>query len=141
MGIVMIIRPARRTGCGTLRARRFKQSGLGYLGRQGIKRRLHNLPPESGIAFRSERGVSANVLNAGAFDHPGGSGGEREAEQRRYNSDGNTCVFDPPGYRCAATITGASGGDQQRAVDLLAFQVLRHFIADPDGVADVRADT
>src|SRR5262245_45203173 len=84
---------------------------------QGLQRGGHDAHAEGVVLLRAQGRITAHVLDARAADHAVRAGREREVVDGRDHPDRNADSLDLLGYRCAATIAGPSGGDEQGAVD------------------------
>src|SRR6516162_11754576 len=84
---------------------------------ESLQRGRDDAHPERVVLLEAQRRVTADVLDARATDHTVGAGREREVVDGRDHPNGDADSLDLLGYRCAATIAGPSGGDEQGPVD------------------------
>ena len=78
------------------------------------------------VVCSGKQRVSADVLNSDAFDNPVRANGNWNVRYRREYGRRDSCPLKFFGYRCAATVTAASGGDQQDGVNAVRTDLLRH---------------
>lgn len=69
------------------------------------------------VLIPSQSGVSADVLDARATDHPRGAGGQGETVESGNLGNRNSGALDFLGDRCTATIAGPSGCHEQGRVN------------------------
>src|SRR5712691_5930227 len=110
---------------------RIEQRRSRHGGGQRSERGANDLEPVLAILGGAERGVAAHVLDPTAAHHPVGAGGQREVVDGRDQRDRDADPLDLLGDRCAATIAGPSGRDQQAPADLALKQLGRDALAEP----------
>jgi hypothetical protein len=123
------------------RLKGLEQCRLSHCGGQRLQRLFDDSCPKLQILFRGEPGITANMLNASPSDNPWCASRKRKAEESRYQCDRNTSSLNLLRYRCAATITGPSGGNHYDGIDAFLLEIGSHLFAHPLRVGDCRATT